>query len=119
MVSVPDNTGKNTSPAAILAAFTMGTFPLSKIRCVFSITTIASSTTIPSANKKEKSTIIFKVNPMAGIIKNATNIESGTDSATNMALVVPIKNIRMSVTRTKPMIMVLIKSSKVTFVFSD
>ena len=32
VVSVPDNTGTNTSPAASLAAFFMGTFPLSNIR---------------------------------------------------------------------------------------
>src|SRR5690349_18105784 len=61
VVKVPDNTGKNTSPVATLAACTIGTLPLSKIRCVFSITTIASSTTIPSPSKKENNTIMFMV----------------------------------------------------------
>src|SRR6201996_6074083 len=66
VVMVPENTGINTSPAAILAALVIGIAPLAKIRCVFSITTIASSTTIPSASKNENNTIILSVNPIAG-----------------------------------------------------
>jgi hypothetical protein len=62
-VSVPLNTGKNTSPAAILAAFLIGTFPLSNILWVFSITTMASSTTIPSASKNPNKTMTFNVKP--------------------------------------------------------
>ena len=39
--------------------------------------------------------------------------------ATKIALVVPIKNSKMMVTRIKPMIIVFTKSCNVTFVFSD
>ena len=119
VVRVPEKTGKNTSPAAILAASTILLLPFSKMRCVFSITTIASSTTIPKANKNENNTIMFKVNPMVGIIKNATNIDSGTDIATNMALVAPMKNIKIKVTKINPITMVLIKSCRVVRVLSD
>ena len=118
VVAVPLNTGKNTSPAAIFAAFFIGTLPLSKIRCVFSITTIASSTTIPSANKNANNTIMFIVKPKAGITRKATNIDKGTLKATKNALVVPMKNIRMINTKMKPIIMVLIKSCKVVRVES-
>ncbi|MNZ61399.1 hypothetical protein D3C78_794950 [compost metagenome] len=114
VVNVPDNTGKNTSPVAILAACLIGIRPLSKIRCVFSITTIASSTTIPSASRNENNTIMFKVKPSHGITRNAMNMDNGTDDATKIALVVPMKNIRITVTRIKPMIIVLIRSCNVT-----
>lgn len=119
VVIVPENTGRNTSPAAILAASLIGTFPLAKIRCVFSITTMASSTTIPSASRNENNTIIFNVKPIAGITRNAIKHDNGTDNATKMALVVPIKNIRITVTSKKPITMVLIKSLSVVRVLSD
>ncbi|OIQ69165.1 hypothetical protein GALL_492360 [mine drainage metagenome] len=119
VVIVPEKTGKNTSPAAIFAAFLIGTAPLAKMRCVFSITTIASSTTIPNASRNEKSTIIFSVNPMAGISKKAIKQESGTESATKTALVLPIKNIRITVTKINPIMMVLIRSFSVERVLSD
>ncbi len=116
---VPDNTGMNTSPAAIFAALRIGTFPLSNTRCVFSTTTIASSTTIPRASRNENKVIRFKVNPMEGKTRNAMKLESGTDKPTKIALVAPMKNIRMTVTRINPMMIVLIKSCKVTRVTSD
>ena len=119
VVIVPENTGKNTSPAAIFAALAIGTFPLAKMRCVFSITTMASSTTMPKASRKENSTIMFSVNPITGIIRKAIKHDNGTESATNMALVVPIKNIRITVTRIKPITMVLMRSSSVERVLSD
>src|SRR6185312_10008194 len=119
VVIVPENTGKNTSPAAILAALAIGTLPLAKIRCVFSITTIASSTTIPSAKRKENNTIIFNVKPIHGITKNAMKQDNGTDNATNIALVLPMKNISTRVTSTKPITIVLIRSLSVERVLSD
>ena len=68
VVSVPDKIGTKTSPAAILAALTMLSFPIPclNILCVFSITTMASSTTMPSAKMKENITSMFIVNPMRG-----------------------------------------------------
>ena len=77
---------------------------------MFSITTIASSTTIPRAKRKENKTIMFKLKPKLGITKNARNILNGTDKPTKMAFVAPIKNINISVTNINPMIIVLIKS---------
>ena len=119
VVMVPEKTGKNTSPVACFAACLIGIFPLPKIRWVFSITTIASSTTIPNASKKENNTIMFMVKPILGIIINAMAIDNGTDNATNMALVKPIKNIKIMVTKTKPITMVLIKSCNVSLVLAD
>src|SRR5689334_14210057 len=100
--SVPDNTGRNTSPAAILAALRIGTLPLSNTRCVFSITTIASSTTIPSASRNENSVIMLNENPIIGKTMKAMKLDSGTDKATKNAFVAPMKNIRMNVTSTNP-----------------
>ena len=114
VVAVPLKTGRKISPAAFLAAILMGTFPLSKIRWVFSMTTIASSTTIPRPNKKLNNTIMFMVKSIPGRIKNAMNMERGTESPTKMALVTPMKNIKMMVTKMNPMMMVLIKSCSVT-----
>ena len=119
VVMVPLNTGKNTSPAAFLAATLISSFPLSKIRWVFSITTMASSTTIPKANKNANNTIIFILKPMVGINIKAINMDKGTESATNKAFVTPIKNIRINVTKIKPIMIVLIKSCNVNFVLSD
>ena len=56
VVSVPASTGINISPAAALAAIAEEIFPFPsvKIRCVFSITTIASSTIIPNPKQQGK-----------------------------------------------------------------
>ncbi len=111
--SVPESTGRNTSPAAILAALRMGTLPLSKTRCVFSITTIASSTTIPSASRNENRVIKFNVNPMVGNTRKAMKLETGTERPTKMAFVAPMKNISTIVTKIKPIMIVLIRSCTV------
>ena len=111
VVSVPASTGIKISPAAIFAAMMELILPLPsiKIRCVFSITTMASSTMIPRPNNKANSTIKFNVTwpPMirsaAGKKRKATNMLSGTESATKNALVTPMKNMRISNTRIKPM----------------
>ena len=110
VVTVPANTGMNTSPAAILAEVVAVNFPLpcTKIRCVFSITTIASSTIIPNPNSKANNTMKFKVILVpinilpAGKNTKATNILNGTDKATKKALVTPIKNINTINTKTNP-----------------
>ena len=47
------------------------------------------------------------------------NMERGTDKPTKSALVAPIKNIRTTVTKIKPMMMVLIKSCSVVRVCVD
>ena len=110
----------NTSPAAIRAAIADVSFPLlcTNIRCVFSITTMASSTIIPSPNNSAKSTMKFRVTlepvikSAAGKKRKATNMLSGTDNATKNALVTPIKNMRISKTNINPITMELTKSLK-------
>ena len=110
MVSVPARTGIQTSPAAIRADNVADNLPLlsTNILCVFSITTIASSTIIPRPNNRANNTIKFRVmlepviNSAAGKNINATNMLNGTDNATKNALVRPIKNIRINSTSTKP-----------------
>ena len=118
VVSVPAKTGNHTSPAAIRALFWELIFPLPsiKIRWVFSITTIASSTIIPSPKSSANSTIKFKVTCAPTIISaagknmNATNILSGTLSATKKALVTPIKNIKIISTNINPITIEFTKS---------
>ena len=113
VVMVPANTGIKTSPAAILAEVVAVNLPLpcTKIRWVFSITTMASSTMIPNPNKRANSTIKFKVILVpisklpAGKNTKATNILNGTDKATKKALVTPIKNMSTINTNINPMTM--------------
>ena len=118
VVTVPERTGTNISPAAILAARSTGIRPLPKIRCVFSITTIASSTMIPRPNSNAKRTMKLSVTCVPTITSaigrniNATNTLKGTLNATKKALLTPIKNIRTNSTRTKPIIIVLMRSLK-------
>ena len=120
VVMVPANTGINTSPAAILAEVVAVSLPLpcTKIRWVFSITTMASSTIMPSPNKSANNTIKFKVmlvpiNKLpAGKNTKATNILNGTDKATKNALVTPIKNINTINTNINPITMEFTNSVK-------
>ena len=125
VVSVPANTGTNTSPAAILAAVMVDIFPLAsvKMRWVFSITTIASSTIIPNPNNSANSTIKLSVTCVPTIKSapgkniNATNILSGTERATKKAFVTPIKNMSTISTKINPMMIELTKSLKDVLVF--
>ena len=118
VVMVPANTGINTSPAAILAEVVAVNFPLpaTKILCVFSITTIASSTIIPSPNNNAKSTMKFRVicvpttKSPAGKNTKATNILNGTDKATKKAFVTPMKNINTTNTKMNPITIELTNS---------
>ena len=64
----------------------------------------------PRAMSRAKRTIMFIVKPRLGMNIKAKNEETGTERPTNMALVVPIKNMRTRVTNTKPMMMELVKS---------
>ena len=124
VVSVPASTGTKTSPAAILVAALIGIRPLpsTKILCVFSITTMASSTIIPSPNNNAKSTIKLSVTwvptirSAAGKNTNATNILSGTLNATKNALVTPIKNMSTINTNRKPIMIEFTSSLKDAFV---
>ena len=113
VVTVPASTGIKTSPAAIFAALLTLNFPLpsTNMRCVFSITTMASSTIIPKPNSRANSTIKLRVTCVPTIKSapgkntNATNILSGTESATKNAFTTPIKNIRTISTSMNPIIM--------------
>ena len=118
VVAVPASTGTKTSPAASFALLTIGIAPLLYILCVFSITTIASSTIMPRPKSRPNNTIKFSVTlvptmPSAmGKNRNATNTLSGTLSATKNALVTPIKNISTSSTKTNPITIVFTRSLK-------
>ena len=120
VVNVPAKTGTNTSPAAIRAAIAEDIFPLpsTNMRWVFSITTMASSTIIPSPKSKAKRTMKFRVTCVPTIKSapgkntNATNILRGTDSATKKALVTPIKNIRIINTKINPIMIEFTRSLK-------
>ena len=125
VVSVPASTGINTSPAATMADFSEVSLPFAciNIRCVFSITTMASSTIIPNPNSSANNTMKLSVTfaPMirsaAGKNKNATNMLRGTESATKNALVTPIKNMRMISTRIKPITIEFTSSSNECLAF--
>ena len=125
VVTVPAKTGINTSPAAIRAAIPVGMrpFPCIKMRWVFSITTMASSTIIPSPNNNANSTIKLRVTceptirSAAGRNTNATNILSGTDKATKKAFTTPMKNINTISTKTNPIIIEFTRSLKEVRVF--
>src|SRR5438045_1116114 len=93
VVNVPDNTGTNTSPAAMRAAMAEEYLPFSstKMRWEFSITTMASSTMIPKPNNKANNTMKLRVTlepvmtSAKGKKRKATNMLKGTDSATKNA----------------------------------
>ena len=113
VVMVPASTGIKTSPAAIFAALLTLNLPLpsTNMRCVFSMTTMASSTIIPKPNRRANSTIKLRVTCVPTIKSapgkntNATNILSGTESATKNAFTTPIKNISTISTSMNPIIM--------------
>ena len=120
VVKVPDNTGINTSDDANFTASTIVNFlKLLNKRWEFSITTIASSTTIPKPKRKANKTIVFKVKSNPGINKKVNKAERGTDKPTNAASRTPMKNIKTITTNTKPNTTVLIKSAISPRVRSD
>ena len=80
------------------------------------MTTIASSTTIPSAKIKANITSIFIVKPIKGRTRYAMAIDKGTAKATNIAFTIPMKNIRTMITKRNPRIIVLFNSFTVFLV---
>ena len=92
---------------------------------MFSITTMASSTTNPKPSKKANSTIVFRVNsaptagPTMGINTKANRADSGTERPTKMASRMPIKNINTNTTKINPSTTVLIRSLSSARVRSD
>ena len=69
---------------------------------MFSPTTIASSTTIPSTTMKAKSEIMFTDAPKKGIRKSAPRNEVGIPQATQNATRTSRKRLRQSTTRISP-----------------
>jgi hypothetical protein len=80
---------------------------------------MASSTTIPRAKMNENITSMFMVNPIHGKTMYAIAIDKGTEKPTKIALTRPMKNIRTIVTRTNPIIIVLLRSLTVFLVKRD
>ena len=120
VVNVPDNTGINTSEAANFTDSVIVNFlKLLNKRCAFSITTIASSTTIPRPKRKPNKTIVFKLKSKEGMNKKVNKADNGTDKPTKTASRTPMKNINTTTTKMNPRITVLIKSAKSPRVRSD
>lgn len=80
VVTVAASTGIATSSAASMAAV-RGALPMSRCRCVFSTTTMESSTSRPITSAKPPSVIRFSVCPVASSPSSAAMIDSGIASA--------------------------------------
>src|ERR1700732_5367640 len=85
--AVGTKTAHNTSATAMIGALTSrialndaskGARPLSILRCTFSTTTIASSTTLTIASTNPKSDRLLSDNPIAAIAANVPINDTGT-----------------------------------------
>ncbi len=86
---------------------------------MFSTTTIALSTSIPSARISENSTTMFIVIPTACITMNDSSIESGIAIATNDALRTPRKKSSTATTRISPEMMLFSRLLTILWISSD
>ena len=104
VVAVAAITGMATSAVASFAA-SFRSYPCSRKRKMFSTTTIALSTSIPSARMRLKSTTMFIVKPMSCMMLKESSIESGIAMPTNDAFAMPRKKSRTATTRISPEMM--------------
>ena len=81
VVSVDANIGPPTSPVALLAAF-FASLPSWRCLNIFSITTTALSTSMPTPSASPPSDIILRLNPLKYIKLNVTIIDMGMESVT-------------------------------------
>ena len=89
---------------------------------MFSTTTIALSTSIPSARMSENRTTMFIVKPRICITLNERNIDSGMAIPTNEAFRTPRTNSSTATTRIRPEMMLfsrLLTISRTYFAWSD
>ncbi len=72
---------------------------------MFSTTTMALSTSMPSARIRLNSTTMFRVKPIICMITNEISMDSGIASPTNGAVRVPRKNSSTAITSSSPEMM--------------
>ena len=101
VVKLADNTGHATSWAPTIAAFA-GDNPSSIRRKTFSITTIASSTTIPMTSISPNNVEALILEPISLSIQSAPRIAVGIPRAAKKAFRLPMKSHKKTTTKTKP-----------------
>src|SRR6266508_2266508 len=85
ILSVETNAGTAICMAPSRMARTIG-FPMARLRWIFSSSTVASSTRIPTASARPPSVMIFSVSPSAPRTMIEHRIESGMEVATTSVL---------------------------------
>ena len=118
VVAVAAMTGIATSAVPSLAAF-FRSWPCSMNRYVFSTTTIALSTSIPSARMRLNSTTMFMVKPISCITLKESSIESGMAMPTKEAFAIPRKNRSTATTRMRPEMMLFSRLETILRISSD
>ncbi len=110
MDNVETSVGTAICDAPSSTARTRG-FPMPRLRCVFSISTVASSTRMPTASARPPSVITLMVCPSRLRMQMEVRIESGIEIHTisvlrqlprNSRITVPVSSAAISVSRTTP-----------------
>ena len=110
MERVETNVGTAICAAPSRTACTSG-FPIAMLRCVFSISTVASSTRMPTASASPPSVITLMVWPSRLRIEIDDRIDSGIEMQTisvlrqlprNSRITRPVNSAAISVSRTTP-----------------
>jgi len=86
---------------------------------MFSTSTIALSTNIPSARMSENSTIMFSVMPSAATTIIASSSDSGIDSATNRLLRTPMNTMSTPITSSNAVRIPFSRSLTIVEIISD
>ena len=100
-VNVVAMTARPISSAASIAA-SYGDLPPRKWRMIFSISTIASSTSTPITKDSASSEIMFKLKPSSHITKNAGITDSGSATAATSVARQFRKNTKTTTTASSP-----------------
>ena len=109
VVSVEAITGAVTWLVPCSAA-SVRLMPMPRCRKMFSTTTIALSTSMPSARISEKSTTMFSVMPIARSTMKLSSIEKGIAEPTKSEFVQPRKRKSTATTRIRPLRMLFSSS---------
>ena len=95
-VNVVAMTARPISSAASMAAW-YGVFPILRCRAMFSTSTMASSTSIPTTRARARSEMMFRVNPAKYMTINAGMMERGRAVA---EMTVALKSLKKNQTTT-------------------
>ena len=110
MHSVATNAGVAISAAPSRMACT-SRLPMCRLRWMFSISTVASSTRMPTAKARPPSVMTFSVSPIAPMMMMDTRIDSGIDTMTisvlrheprNTRIISPVRPAAMTASRITP-----------------